>query len=458
MIMREFTKTAGAAATRREFVGNALFAGAFFAAGTGCAIGAGAPSNRVRLAIVGVREKGRGVWLLRAAPLIPGVEVAVVCDVDSRAMDFAAEEIFRRTGKRPRKEKDLRRILEDPEIDGIVSEIPDHWHAASAWLAMEAGKAVYVEKPCSFCGAEGQTLLRVQKRTGMVFQMGSQRRASKCYREAIGRIRELIGEPKFARCWYTRNRTGIGRGKEVPVPEWLDWDLWQGPAPRRPFRDNVTPYGWHWYRHWGTGEMGNNAPHYLDVARWALGVRNATRTVSGGGRLFRGDDDWAWPDSQNSTFEFDGGKYITYDCQSTVNWRPIEGIGTGCMVFGDGGALMFHPSSRVFQYDEKGKQVAEWADPFAADWVQTSTGASEMDILHLGNFVDAIRAKDPSMCFAPVDEGVPSTVMAHTANMAYFTGETIRLDGATGELVTRTPEALALWNREYEKGWEPPKA
>ena len=451
------SRNAGSA-SRREFLGGALCAGAFFAAGTGSATGADAPSNRVRLAIAGVREKCRGIWLVKAATVLPGVEVAVVCDVDSRAMDFAAEEVFRRTGKRPRKEKDLRKILEDPEIDGLVAAIPDHWHAASAWMAMEAGKAIYVEKPCSFCGAEGQVLLRVQKRTGMVFQMGSQRRSSKCYRDAIERMRELIGEPKFARCWYTNNRKGIGRGKAVPVPEWLDWDLWQGPAPRRPFRDNVTPYGWHWHRHWGTGEMGNNSPHYLDVARWALGVGNATRTVSGGGRLFRGDDDWAWPDSQNSTFEFEGGKYITYDCLSAVKWRPIEGIGTGCLVFGEGGAIFFHPASRVFHYDTAGKKVAEWSDPFASDWIQSTTGASEMDLLHLGNFVDAIRAKDPSKCVAPAYEGVASSVMAHTANMAYFTGETVRLDGKTGELLTKTPEAAALWNREYEKGWEPPKA
>ena len=311
-------------ASRRECLGGALCAGAFFAAGTGSAIGADAPSNRVRLAIAGLREKGRGVWLLKAAAVLPGVEVAVVCDVDSRAMDFAAEEIFRRTGKRPRKEKDLRKILEDPEIDGLVAAIPDHWHAASAWMAMEAGKAIYVEKPCSFCGAEGQVLLRVQKRTGMELQMGS--------------------------------------------------------------------------------------------------------------------------------------KYITYDCLSAVKWRPIEGIGTGCLVFGEGGAVFFHPSSRVFHYDTAGKKVAEWSDPFASEWVQSSTGASEMDLLHLGNFVDAIRAKDPSMCVAPIYEGVASTVMAHAANMAYFTGETVRLDGKTGELLTKTPEAEALWNREYEKGWEPPKA
>ena len=454
-----FENVPGGVATRRGFIGGAAASGAFFIAGAGRAFGADAPSNRVRLAVAGVREKGRGIWMLRAATALPGVEVPVVCDVDSRALDFAAEEVFKRTGKMPRKEKDLRKVVEDPEIDGVVAEIPDHWHAASAWMAMEAGKAIYVEKPCTFCGEEGEILKRVQKRTGMVFQMGSQRRSSKCYRDAIARMREMVGEPKFARCWYTSRRKGIGRGVQTAVPDWLDWDIWQGPAPRRPYTDNVIPYMWHWHRHWGTGEMGNNGPHYIDVARWALGVGNATRIVSGGGRLFHEpDDDWAWPDCQNTTFEFEGGKYVTFDCLSSQKCRPIEGIGTGCLVFGSDGAVLFHPASRVIQYDANGTKVAEWADTYAEEWIQTTTGASEMDLAHLSNFVDAMRAHDPSKCFAPVDEGVATTVLSHAANIAYFTGETVRLDGKTGELLTRTPEAMKMWCREYEKGWEPPKA
>jgi len=290
---------------RREFIKTS--AGAFFIASAGKAFGADAPSNRVRLAIVGCHRDGRGITVMRAALKVPGVEIAWVCDVDDRALEFAEAEVYSTTGVKPRKEKDLRKVLEDPLLDGIISETPDHFHAYSAVLAMKAGKAVYVEKPCCFCPEEGQILMRVAKETGMVLQVGSQRRSSLTYRDAIDWVREsnAIGEMRWGKAWYLSNRKTIGTGRKCAVPAWLDWDLWQGPAPREEFRDNIVHYNWHWFRTWGTSEMGNNAPHFADAARWALGIDEFPETVqcSGLQQAFPKGGDFEWPDVFNASFK-----------------------------------------------------------------------------------------------------------------------------------------------------------
>ena len=238
---------------RRDFI--RAGAGAFFVAAAGSTFGAGAPSNRVRLAIVGCHAKGRGFSVMRNALKVPGVEIACVCDVDRRARESAADYVLKATGRKPVMEKDLRKVLEFGDLDGIISETPDHFHAYSAVMAMKAGKAVYVEKPCCFCPEEGQILMRVAKETGAVLQVGSQRRASVTYRAAFDYLRETnaIGELRWAKAWYLANRESIGKGRKTAVPEWLDWDLWQGPAPREEFRDNIVHYNWHWgLRRWAT--------------------------------------------------------------------------------------------------------------------------------------------------------------------------------------------------------------
>ena len=321
---------------RREFIKTG--AGAFFIAAAGKAWGEGAPSNRVRVAVIGCHEKGRGAAILKVLAKIPGMEVATVCDVDSRARDFAADLVRKSSGAAPKKEKDLRRVLEDRQLDAVISETPDHWHALSAVLAMRAGKHVYVEKPCAFCPREGEIILETWKKTGMVFQMGSQRRSSAAFRAAIEAVRNdgVIGTPKWGKTWYMTRRAPIGKGVDIPVPDWLDWELWQGPAPRENLRDNLLHYNWHWFRNWGTGEAGNNSVHFVDIARWCLGVDYPERVVSAGGKYWIPEDtDWEWPDTQNISWEFPGGKFITWEGLSCTNLKPFMGVATGALVYGD---------------------------------------------------------------------------------------------------------------------------
>lgn len=450
---------------RRDFM--KMGAGAFAIAAAGRAIGAGAPSNRVRVAIMGCHAKGRGKQLL--ATVMPYAEVATVCDVDSRALDFAADFVRNRPrhgGYVPKKEKDIRKVLEDKSIDAVIIASPDHWHAPAANMAMKAGKGVYVEKPCSYCPREGEILVKTQKETGAVFQMGIQRRSTVEFQAAIKDIgKGCIGRPYWAKCWYMCSRGSVRR-KPLQVPDWLDWDLWQGPAPRREFHSDIVHYNWHWWKHWGTGECGNNATHFVDIGRWALGAEYPERVTCGGG-LYCDRGDFEWFDVQNISCEFPGRKMVTWEGVSSTGIKPFMDWVTGCIVYGTEGAVVFGPGNQCYQLSDRGitreerrkgissKIVKEWSrESMLASSGQLSftNPTGELDKGHMGNFIDAVRAKMTNTA-APADVSHKSTLLTHLGNVALRTGETIRIDPATGQLAKGSAGA-EFWSREYEKGWE----
>ena len=439
---------------RRDFIKSGT--GAFFAAAAGKAVGAGAASNRVRLAIVGCHAKGRGFTVMKAAMRVPGVEIAWVCDVDSRAREFAADHVLKATGVKPKMEKDLRKVVEDPLLDGIISETPDHFHAYSAVLAMKAGKAVYVEKPCLFCPEEGQILMRVARETKQVLQVGSQRRASLSYRAAFDYLKKTnaIGAMRNAKAWYVSDRASIGTGKKVAAPEWLDWDLWQGPAPREDYRDNVVHYNWHWFRKWGTSEMGNNAPHFADAARWALGIDEFPESVQCAGGLYmpKGGD-FEWPDVFNASFKYACGKMITFEMSCHNKLKPFMDVQTGALVYGERGALFLGPGDNSKIFDEKGAVVKEWKAGGAdtSETMSTTNPTEALDVSHMTNFVECIRARNVNTN-VNAEQGVKSSILPILANIALAEGETIHLDPKTG--VLKSKAGVKGWAREYAKGWE----
>src|SRR5690606_8341007 len=251
---RQFLATTGAV------VGASLAAPAQAAAAPAIWRRQGSPADLVRVAVMGVNS--RGAQLARAFTAVPGSAITVICDVDTRAAEKCAALVAQASGTAPRLERDVRRVLESPDVDALVIAAPDHWHAPAAIMACQAGKHVYVEKPCSHNPREGELLVEIASATKRVVQMGNQRRSWANVKEGIAAVHGgEIGRPYLARTWYANRRGSIGHGKEVPVPEWLDYELWQGPAPRRPFLDNVVHYEWHWRWHWGTGEAANNGTH-----------------------------------------------------------------------------------------------------------------------------------------------------------------------------------------------------
>ena len=411
---------------RRQFIG---FGASAFIAASGRVFGAESPSNRVRLAIVGCHERGRGQQVMKSAMRVPGVDIACVCDVDSRAMDWAAGNVFASSGIAPEKVRDFRKVLEDPSIDGVILETPDHWHAWGAVMAMRAGKAVYVEKPCAFCPREGEILLETQRRTGAVLQVGSQRRSSRSYADAVAFLRSgAIGEPKWAKCWFMSNRASIGKGKESPVPEWLDW-----------------------FRRWGTAETGNNMPHYTDVARWALGVEWPETVQATSTSAFMKGGDFEWPDVYDVSFKFPGGKLVTFQLSCHHNACPYMGVASGAMVYCEKGAAFFHPADTVTIYGGKSRELRTFQSGGSSAVGSLTNPTDSLDVMHVSNFVECLRAGNAATN-APADVGVKSSFMPLVANIAADLGETVRIDPATGAPLTKA--AGALWSREYEKGWE----
>ncbi|HTV03432.1 MAG TPA: Gfo/Idh/MocA family oxidoreductase [Luteitalea sp.] len=437
---RSFLKSASAT------IGAGLIAPAAASAAPAVWRQAGAPSDRVRVAIMGVNS--RGSQLARAFLNTPGAVITTICDVDTRAAAKAAE-LVGKAGTAPTLIPDVRKVLESRDIDALVIAAPDHWHAPAAMLALDAGKHVYVEKPASHNPREGELLVEAQKRTGKVVQMGNQRRSWPNVQKAIGLVHGgRIGKVYNARTWYANTRPSIGKGKPVPVPEWLDYELWQGPAPRREFVDNLVHYEWHWRWHWGTGESANNGTHMFDLARWGLQVEHPTRVTSSGGR-FQFADDWEFPDTQVIALDYPGGKMITWESMSANGYKP-HGTGVGVTFHGDQGSLLIDGDGYTI-YDLKGGVVEEIkTDPGA---VTSQVGpAVRLDALHTANFVAGIRGT--GTLATPIDGGHTSTMMALLGNIAWKTGRALTCDPATGR-IQNDADATAMWGREYAPGWAP---
>lgn len=393
------------------------------------------PGAKLRTAVIGT--SGRGTELAVGLSALADVEVAFVCDVDAAHGASAAAAVAKKCGRAPKPMRDFRSILDDKEVDAVAIATPDHWHAPAALLALAAGKHVYVEKPCSHNPREGELLVTAARKHQRVVQHGTQRRSWPGIREAIAKLQGgAIGRVLSARSYYFNARPSIGTGKEAPVPAGLDWALWQGPAPERPFHDNYVHYHWHWFWHWGTGELGNNGVHMIDVCRWGLGVDFAKRVVSGGGKLRHPDDDQETPDTNSVTFDFSGST-ITWECRSWANRTPNDPK-HDVAFFGENGSLLITGNGYTI-HDIKGVEIAKG----------TGTGGSET---HLQNFVDAIRGvAKPN---AEIEEGHRSTLLCHLGNIAWRTAHTVRFDAASQRIID-DPAATKLWAREYRAGWEP---
>ena len=434
---------------RRKFLKTASAAGlGVVASGVRSWAFAGPPSEQVVVAVMGLN--GRGTVLGKGFARATNATVGYVCDVDSQVLARGAAAIGGLQSRAPKAVADFRRALEDKTVDALVIAAPDHWHAPATILALQAGKHVYLEKPCGHNAHEGELLVAAQRKYQRAVQMGTQQRSAPRSIELVQAIKEgLIGRPFLARAWYANTRGTIGRGKEAPVPATLDYELWQGPAPRTPYHDNVIHYNWHWFHRWGTGEIANNGTHEIDVCRWALGVDTCTRVVSTGGR-YQFEDDWEFPDTQEATFEFEGGKTIIWQGQS-CNGLPTFGRSRGSLVLGTTGSVVLDRDGYVV-YDLKGQVVREALAAKPGGDALNIGADDDATGLHISNFVDAIRSG--AALHQPIAEGVKSVLLCHLGNIAQSTGRALRTEAATGRIVGDA-DAMKLWEREYAPGWMP---
>ena len=441
--------------TRRDFIKKSAGASAAIIAG-GILPGYSASSynrifgsnERIIVSVMGVNSRGNALAGNFASQ--SNCEVAHICDVDSRAAEKCLKNVQEKQEAKAKGFGDFRKSLESKDIDAVVIAMPDHWHAPASLLAMQAGKHVYVEKPCSHNPKEGEILREGAAKYGKVIQMGNQRRSWPNVIKGIEALKSgAIGKAYFGKGWYTNNRGPIGVGKEVAVPEWLDWDLWQGPAPRMAYKDNIVHYDWHWRWHWGTGEALNNGTHMVDLLRWGFGVDYPIRVSSNGGR-YRYTDDWETPDTQVINFDFGEGVTMNWEGRS-CNGTPIEGSSVGAMFYGEEGTLLLPGGNNYTIFDLKGKVIKEVKDDFKVDARDRANPAQNLDALHIRNFFGAIASGEKLA--ADIDSGHKSTLLVQLGNIAQRVGNSLDIDPKNGHILNNK-KAERLWSREYEKGWE----
>lgn len=436
--------------TRREFIDAIAVGTASLAIGTTAKSYAQilGSNDRLNFAVIGLN--GRAYAHLSALKANKAkARISHVCDVESNILKRFADSATQEMGEAPVTDKDFRHVLALKEIDAITIATPDHWHAPMAIAGVQAGKHVYVEKPCSHNPAEGVMLIEAQKKTGKLVQMGSQQRSSPHTIEIVDNIHNgLIGRAYFAKTWYSNVRKSIGYGKVVPVPATLDWDLFQGPAPRQDYKDNVQPYNWHWFKTWGTGESLNNGTHEIDVARWALGVEYPHSVTSTAGR-FQFKDDWQFYDTMMTSFDYDDAM-ISWEGKC-CNGMKYYGRDRGVAVMGTTGSVIVDRDGYEI-YDLKGKKTSEYKADKAATSSTDLIGRDSMTDLHFANFIAGIQTG--AKLHQPVAQGNVAVTMLQLSNVAWEVNRELRLDTTDGKVLD-DPTAMKYWGREYEKGWAP---
>lgn len=407
-------------------------------------------NDRIRIAGIGVNSRGNALARGFANEKENGCVVTDICDVDSRAIEKCIKTVQEIAGNKPRGHKDIRRMLESDSYDAVFIATPDHWHATGAVMAMKADKHVYLEKPTSHNPEENRILVEAEKKYGKIVQVGNQRRSWPNVAHAIKELHAgIIGDIHYGKSWYYSKRPSMGIGKNTSVPDWLNWELWQGPAPRVSYKDNIVHYDWHWIWHWGTGEALNNGMHFVDLLRWGMQLGYPIKVASTGGR-YHHQDDWETPDTQLVNFNFANGKAITWESQSCVK-SDIYGYGSGVAFFGDKGTLVIGGGNEYKVFDLDNKLVKHIDSKMVFEEGNLVNPTQSLDAYHFQNFFNAIREGEKlNSCLT---EACASTQLVQLSNISHRVGRALNIDHRNGAIL-KDNEASKLWKREYEKGWD----
>jgi len=406
-------------------------------------------NERLHVAIAGLGRR-MGAYIEPIALKDSNVELVYLCDVMESQRLKGLEEFKKQIDYNPKLENDIRRVLDDSNVDVLLNATPDHWHTPGSIMAMKAGKHVYVEKPCSHNMFENEQLVKASKQYNKVVQMGNQQRSSDHTIEIISEIHNgIIGTPYKAVAFYNNARGEVPLQQSGLPPEGLDWELWQGPAPRRDYTFNTWDYNWHWYGwDYGTAETGNNATHELDVARWALQVHLPIHAHVEADKHHFLKDGWEMYDTMDATFEFPGDKIIKWDGKSRNNYNTY-GSDRGTVIYGTEGTV-FVNRDKYMLYNRQGELIRE-RESTTDEAGNALGGGGDMSTKHIQNFFDGVRGK--AELNAPIDDASISVAMVHYANIAYRINNGFDIDDKTGYMFNK--EAMDLWHRTYEPGWEP---
>ncbi|MEO2128696.1 MAG: Gfo/Idh/MocA family oxidoreductase [Christiangramia sp.] len=442
--------------SRRDFITKTLLGSAAMIAGSSV-MGMTASSyrniigsnDRLNVAIAGLGRRLGGYYepiSLKSS----NVRLAYLCDVMKSQRERALAEFATRIDYSPKLENDIRKVIDDKNVDILINATPDHWHTPGSIMAMKGGKHVYVEKPCSHNMMENEMLVAAAKKFDKVVQMGNQQRSSDHTIEIIKEIHDgVIGKPYKAIAFYTNSRGEVPVQKKTMVPEGLDWELFQGPATRRDYTEETWDYNWHWYGwNYGTAEAGNNGTHEMDIARWALQVDFPNYVeVEAEKRHFK-DDGWEMYDSMEATFKFEDDKIIQWDGQSRNGYQTY-GAGRGTIIYGTDGSVFVDREKYILK-DRSGNVIRE-VNSASKESGTALGGGGDVTTAHMVNFFDTIRGK--AKLAAPIDDASVSMAMVHYANMAYRSGKQFSVDSHSGKVLDE--DVMKFWSREYADGWKP---
>ncbi len=422
----------------------------FLAGAAGAALASNAlasPNDRIRVACVGFH--GRGNEHIRSYGKMPDVEIAALCDIDESVLNQRLAEVEKLGRPRPASYTDFRKLLEDKSIDAVSIATPNHHHTLQTIWACEAGKDIYVEKPCSYNMFEAQQIVAAAHKYGRVVQHGTQSRSSAALREGVDKLREgIVGDVYMARGLCFKWRDTIGHTPEEAVPAGVHYDLWLGPAPAHAFTRNRFHYNWHWNWDYGNGDIGNQGIHQMDLARWGLGVKYPTKVSAMGGH-FMFDDDQQTPNDLVAMFEFEEGskkKFLVFEVR---HWMTNHEAGLGEK--GDPNTIgnTFYGSKGYLVFDGPGYRT------YLGKEQQPGPARAEGG-KHFANFLNAMRSRKQAELNAPIEEGAPSTMLVHLANISYRLGRTLYFDAATMSC-KGDDEANRMFTRDYRKPFVVPK-
>jgi len=418
-------------------------------------------NDRVNVAVIGIH--GMGQSHIKSYSQLENVEVAAICDIDENLFDECIEKNFTGKGlKKPKVFKDLRKLYDNKDIDAVSITTPNHWHTLAAIWAIQAGKHVSVEKPCCHTFHEGEKLVEAADKYDVIVQDGAEQRSNPCGQTMAEYLNSgKLGEVYLAKGLCYKWRDTIGRTPEGPVPKGVDYDLWLGPAPQRPFSKNRFHYNWHWHWDYGNGDMGNQGVHEMDVARWGLGVTLPTKIVATGGH-FMFDDDQETPNDLMAVFEFpnpdgqgDKKKILQFEVRHWIT-NP-EGDVNRDVSYADN---YMTSSSNVIGnlfYGSKGylaKNVNNWQAFMGREKEKGASGSGLGN--HYNDFVSAIRANDQSLANGDIKEGFYSCALMHLGNISYRLGRSLDFDPVKMKFVN-DPEADAMLTKEYREPYVLPE-
>jgi predicted dehydrogenase len=412
-------------------------------------------NEKVRIGVVGIR--GMGQTHIEEFNKLPNVEVVAICDIDENLFDERIKNLFTDKGlPEPMKYIDYRKMLDDRDIDAVSIVTPNHWHTPMAIWAMQAGKHVTVEKPCCHTFGEGQMLIKAARKYNVICQDGDEQRSNPCGKTMADFLHNGgLGEVYYAKGMCYKRRETIGKASVEPVPSGVHYDLWIGPAPKKPFTRNRFHYNWHWQWDYGCGDMGNQGVHEMDVARWGLGVGLPTKISAVGGH-FMFTDDQETPNTLVATFEFanpdasgDKKKILVFEVR---HWDTNpEGFAQNASIESRGYMVSSENNIGNLFYGSKGymvKNVDEWHTYMGENRIPGPSGSGLAN--HYQNFIDAIRANDPEINNGKIEEGVLSCSLIHLANISYRVGRSLDFD-TEKKMFVNDNEANGLLSKNYRE-------